>query len=193
MQSDHVKLLDAGMGKTLSLKGVKIPPTIWSANALLVAPEIVVEIHKENIDAGADIITTNSYGVIRGELAKEGIESKYKELNQIAGQLAKRANSETGSQALIAGSLPPQNGSYRPDRVLSRELLGPLYREQVEALDDYVDLFLCETMSTIEETVAAVTAAIESGKPVFAGLTLHDEKAGYLRSGENVQAAIESL
>ncbi|MEE2607908.1 MAG: homocysteine S-methyltransferase family protein, partial [Pseudomonadota bacterium] len=118
MQSDHVKLLDAGMGKTLSLKGVKIPPTIWSANALLVAPEIVVEIHKENIDAGADIITTNSYGVIRGELAKEGIESKYKELNQIAGQLAKRANSETGSQALIAGSLPPQNGSYRPDRVL---------------------------------------------------------------------------
>ena len=193
MQSDHVKLLDAGMGKTLSLKGVKIPPTIWSANALLVAPEIVVEIHKENIDAGADIITTNSYGVIRGELAKEGIESKYKELNQIAGQLAKRANSETGSQALIAGSLPPQNGSYRPDRVLSRELLGPLYREQVEALDDYVDLFLCETMSTIEEAVAAVTAAIESGKPVFAGLTLHDEKAGYLRSGENIQAAIESL
>lgn len=51
MQSDHVKLLDAGMGKTLSLKGVKIPPTIWSANALLVAPEIVVEIHKENIGA----------------------------------------------------------------------------------------------------------------------------------------------
>ena len=60
MQSDHVKLLDAGMGKTLSMKGVEIPSTIWSANALLVAPEIVVEVHKENIEAGANIITTNS-------------------------------------------------------------------------------------------------------------------------------------
>ena len=193
MKSDHINLLDSGMGKTLSMKGVEIPSTIWSANALLVAPEIVVEVHKENIEAGANIITTNSYGVIRGELAKENIEHKCKELNQFAGVLAKRAISESESKTLIAGSLPPQNGSYRPDRVLSRELIEPLYREQVEALDAYVDLFICETMSTIEEAVTAASVAIESGKPVLVGLTLHDERAAHLRSGESIQAAIDSL
>ena len=88
MSSINVTLLDAGMGKTLSMKGVDIPPTIWSANALIVAPEVVKEVHKENIAAGANIITTNSYGIIRGDLAKEGLEDKFLELNQIAGNLA---------------------------------------------------------------------------------------------------------
>ena len=52
MSQGNVTLLDAGMGKTLSMKGVEIPPTIWSANALLVAPEVVLEVHRENIEAG---------------------------------------------------------------------------------------------------------------------------------------------
>ena len=56
MTSHKVTILDAGMGKTLYMKGVEIPPTIWSANALIVAPEVVVEVHKENIKAGANII-----------------------------------------------------------------------------------------------------------------------------------------
>ncbi len=193
MTAHNVMLLDAGMGKTLSMKGVEIPPTIWSANALIVAPEVVVEVHRENIEAGADIITTNSYGVIRGELAKENIEDSYNELNQIAGNLAERAVAESGSQTLVAGSLPPQNGSYRPDRVMSRKLIEPLYREQVGLLEPYVDLFICETMSTIDEAVTAATAASASGKPVLVGLTLHDELVGCLRSGETIAAAVEQL
>jgi S-methylmethionine-dependent homocysteine/selenocysteine methylase len=193
MTAHKVMLLDAGMGKTLSLKGVEIPPTIWSANALMVAPEVVVEVHRENIEAGADIITTNSYGVIRGELGKENIEDSYTELNQIAGNLAERAVAESGTQTMVAGSLPPQNGSYRPDRVMSRKLIEPLYREQVALLEPYVDLFLCETMSTIDEAVTAATAASATGKPVFVGLTLHDELVGCLRSGEPIAAAVERL
>ncbi|MDP6416546.1 MAG: homocysteine S-methyltransferase family protein [Gammaproteobacteria bacterium] len=193
MSAEKVMLLDAGMGKTLSMKGVEIPDTIWSANALIVAPEVVVEVHRENIEAGADIITTNSYGVIRGELAKENIEGRYKELNRMAGNLAERAVMESGTQTMIAGSLPPQNGSYRPDRVMSRESIEPLYREQVALLDPHVDLFICETMSTIEEAVTAATIASESGKPVFVGLTLHDEQASCLRSGESIEDALEQL
>ena len=63
-----ITILDAGMGKTLSLRGVEIPPTIWSANALIAAPEAVLEIHRENISAGARMITTNSYGIIPADL-----------------------------------------------------------------------------------------------------------------------------
>ena len=49
MQKNTITILDAGMGKTLSLRGVEIPPTIWSANALIAAPEVVLEIHRENL------------------------------------------------------------------------------------------------------------------------------------------------
>ena len=193
MSSINVTLLDAGMGKTLSMKGVDIPPTIWSANALIVAPEVVKEVHKENIAAGANIITTNSYGIIRGDLAKEGLEDKYLELNQIAGNLAEQSVADTNAQVLIAGSLPPQNGSYRPDRVLDEAIIRPLYEEQVEILNSYVDLFICETMSTIAEARTACEAALQSSRSVIVGLTLHDQKKSCLRSGESLADAIAIL
>ena len=193
MSSINVTLLDAGMGKTLSMKGVDILPTIWSANALIVAPEVVKEVHKENIAAGANIITTNSYGIIRGDLAKEGLEDKYLELNQIAGNLAEQSVVDTNAQVLIAGSLPPQNGSYRPDRVLDEAIIRPLYEEQVEILNSYVDLFICETMSTIAEARTACEAALQSSRPVIVGLTLHDQQKSCLRSGESLADAIAIL
>ncbi|MBM89518.1 MAG: homocysteine S-methyltransferase [Gammaproteobacteria bacterium] len=193
MTTSKVTILDAGMGRTLSMKGVDIPPTIWSANALLVAPEVVVEVHRENISAGADIITTNSYGIIRKDLAKEDIEDQYTQLNELAGSLAQTAVKESGANVLIAGSLPPQNGSYRPDLVLDEAVIRPLYEEQAESLSDYVDLFICETMSTIKEAVAACSAALQSSKPVIVGLTLHDDEKLCLKSGEPLTDAISAL
>lgn len=193
MASDTVIVLDAGMGKTLSMKGVEIPPTIWSANALIVAPDVVVEVHKENIEAGAQIITTNSYGVILSDLAKEGLEDQYELLNEVSGQLAEQAVSDSGKQVMIAGSLPPQNGSYRPDRVLARETIAPLYYRQAELLAPYVDMFICETMSTIEEAVTAVSTVSSFNIPVLVGLTLHDEKPSCLRSGESLEEAISQI
>tara|TARA_Y100000814_G_scaffold96815_1_gene67093 strand:- start:5377 stop:6282 length:906 start_codon:yes stop_codon:yes gene_type:complete len=193
MQRDKITILDAGMGKTLSMKGVEIPPTIWSANALIVAPEMVLEIHRENISAGARMITTNSYGIIPADLRKEGLEEKFVELNQSAGQLAQKAARESVEVVEVAGSLPPLNGSYRPDRVLRKEIVEPIYRQQSEALCPYVDIFLCETLSTIQEAVSAVSVTSELGKPVLVGLTLHDDQKGKLRSGESLQDAIYAL
>lgn len=194
MSLSPITLLDAGMGKTLSQRGVEIPPSIWSANALLVAPEVIVDIHLENIAAGARMITTNSYGVIRNDLAKVGIEERTVELNQLAGKLALQARDKAGIDGvLIAGSLPPLNGSYRPDLVAEKESLMPLYREQVTALSPFVDLFICETMSHSTEALAAAEAASESGKPVFVALTLHDEQSVCLKSGESLSTVCELL
>ena len=190
---NQLTILDAGMGKTLSMRGVEIPSTIWSANALLTAPDVVVDIHKENIAADANIITTNSYGVIRSDLAKVGQQDRTVELNQLAGTLAQQAREESNAKVSIAGSLPPLNGSYRPDLVLDTAELLPLYREQVAALVDFVDLFICETMSHSSEAVAAVTAATESGKPVIVAFTLHDEEVGQLKSGERLEEVVFSL
>ena len=193
MQKNTITILDAGMGKTLSLRGVEIPPTIWSANALIAAPEVVLEIHRENISAGARMITTNSYGIIPADLKKEGLLERYEELNHLAGDLARKAASESHETIKVAGSLPPLNGSYRPDRVLNKEVIEPIYRQQCEALCPYVDVFLAETMSTIQEAVSAASVASEFGKPVLVGLTLHDEQRGNLRSGEPLSDAICEL
>ena len=193
MTTETVTILDAGMGKTLSQRGVHIPPTIWSANALLEAPEVVVEIHRENIAAGARIIIANTYGVIRADLEKVGLGERTVELNRLAASLAVRAREESGVEVRIAGSLPPLNGSYRPDLVLEREMLLSRYREQVAALAPLVDLFICETMSHSSEALAAAEAAGESGKPVFVAFTLDDDRDACLKSGEPIARVWELL
>jgi S-methylmethionine-dependent homocysteine/selenocysteine methylase len=175
------------------MKGIEIPPTIWSANALLVAPEIVKEVHLENIQAGAKVITTNSYGIILADLAKINIEDQYESLNILAGKLAVEAVTDSGKSVEIAASLPPQNGSYRSDLVLDRSVIEPLYRRQAKLLEPFVDIFLCETMSSIDEAISAAAGVSGLGKPVYIGLTLHDEKSATLRSGESLQSAVQAL
>lgn len=191
--SHPINVLDAGMGKDLKMRGIPIPETIWSANALLVAPDAVRDIHIENIQAGADVITTNSYGVIRADLRKEQIESDYQRLNELAGTLAQEAVASSGREVRIAGSLPPLNGSYRPDRVLPIEIIEPQYREQAEILAPFVDFFLCETMSHSIEALAAARGASSIGKPVIVSYTLHDSVPGKLRSEEPLEEAAARL
>ena len=186
-------LLDGGMGRELRFRDVEILDTIWSANALLTAPEVVYEVHRDYIAAGADVITTNTYGLIRAELAREGVESRFAELNVLACRLAERARDEAERPVLIAGSLPPLRGSYRPDLVGPFEEIEPLYREQAELLAPHVDLFICETMSSAAEGHAAAYAAVTTGKPVWVSWTLHEDRSGKLRSGETIAEASATL
>ena len=181
------------MGRELRNRGVPILDTIWSANALLVAKDTVLQVHKDYIAAGADIITTNTYGIIRSELKKEGIEDKFVELNRLAGKLAITASRSSEEGVAVAASLPPLRGSYRPDLVGKFDELVPLYREQAEILEPYCDLFICETMSSGEDARAAASAAAEFGRPVWVSFTLHDDKSGKLRSGETIAEAAAKL
>jgi len=81
-------LLDGGMGRELRKRGVEILDTIWSANALLTAPDAVRAAHVDDGAAGADVITTNTYGVIRTDLATEAIAGRFAELNLLAAEQA---------------------------------------------------------------------------------------------------------
>lgn len=186
-------LLDGGMGRELRFRGVEILDTIWSANALLVAPDIVRDVHRDYISAGARVITTNTYGIIRQELAREGIEERFTELNELACRLAIEARDASAEEVWIAGSLPPLNGSYRPDRVLPKEVILPLYQEQSAILAPHVDLLICETMASADEAFAAASAACETGTPVWVSFTLHEDRSGRLRSGESVSNAVAQL
>ena len=103
-RSSRPLLLDGGMGRELWFRGVEIPETIWSANALLTAPDVVRDVHRDYIAAGAEVITTNPYGVVRDDLANEGIEDRFAELNLLACELAEQARRQTDRSVRIAGA-----------------------------------------------------------------------------------------
>ncbi len=190
---DNPLLLDGGLGRELRLRGIEILNSIWSANGLLVAPEIVRQVHQEYITAGADVITTNTYGIIRSGLAQMGIEDRFVALNTLACDLARQAREIEGRPVLIAGSLPPLRGSYRPDLVGPFDEIAPLYQEQAALLAPHVDLLLCETMSNAAEGRAAAWAACQTGLPVWVSWTLHEDHSGRLRSGETIAQAAAAL
>jgi S-methylmethionine-dependent homocysteine/selenocysteine methylase len=186
-------VLDGGMGRELRMRGVEILETIWSANALLTAPDVVRQIHADYIAAGAEIITTNTYGVIRADLAKEGIAHQFDDLNLQAAELAVQARLDSGADVLIAGALPPLRGSYRADLVGPFDEIAPEYERQAALLAPYVDLFICETMSSGVEGYAAAYGAARTGKPVWVSWTLHEDQSGRLRSGETIAEAASRL
>jgi S-methylmethionine-dependent homocysteine/selenocysteine methylase len=186
---DGLILLDGGMGQELINRNASGQGVLWSAKALFDHPEVVQAVHEDYIRAGADIITANSYACIRNNFEPEGLLDRLGEMNRLAAQLAHRARDNCSRQVLIAGSLGPQYGSYRPDLVQSYAKTEALYREQAEFLAQNVDLFICETMSCITEARAAVTAAVSTGIPVWLSWSVEDSGAANLRSGESIVKA----
>ncbi len=186
-------LLDGGMGQELAARGVDTTQGLWSAQALRSTPETVLAVHRDFIAAGADIITTNSYATTRRRLEDHGQGDAFADLNRRAGELARQASEEAGREVLVAGSLPPIHGSYRPERVPRARELEPAYREQAEALAEHVDLFLGETLSTTAEAVAVAGACARLGKPVWISWTVADDGSGLVRGGDTIPDAVADL
>ncbi|CDX44258.1 Homocysteine S-methyltransferase [Mesorhizobium sp. SOD10] len=185
-----VILTDGGMGQELVRRSKSEPTPLWSARVLIDEPDLVRDLHVEFIQAGARVITINTYSATPERLAREGAEDLFKPLQKRGIELARQARDEAGA---IAGCLSPLFGSYAPALTISFEDTLGIYRRIVAEQAEGVDLFLCETMASAEEARAAVTAASESGKPVWVSWTLADHGAPRLRSGESIAAAASAL
>jgi homocysteine S-methyltransferase len=187
-------LLDGGMGEAIAARGLRQPGSpFWSGRALIEAPDVVQTLHEEFIAAGADVIITNTYGVVRAFMADIGNEARFGELNRIAGELAVAAREAQGRGTLIAGSLPPLSMSYEPGSVGAEERLIDLYAEQAGLLAPYVDFFIGETLTTVAETRAVAAAAGATGKPVWIGWSLHEARDGCLKDGTPVGEAAAAV
>jgi len=189
-------VLDGGMGGELMRRGAGRATGLWSAQALLDAPDMVAQVHRDYIDAGARVIITNSYSTIPSYLAKENMADRYLELTEIAARIARQVADESELDVRVAGSLPPLNESYRYDLVPDDEAAAPIYEALSAVHKSYVDLYLCETMSCVREAHNAVSAARKvagSTRPVWVSWTLAEQPGGGLRSGESITAAFEAL
>ena len=190
---ESVTVLDGGLGGEI-LRRLGAPETgLWAARALIERPEVITEVHDDFIRAGARMITTNSYSTVPSYLGKEGLAEHYKALTAQAGQIARSCADKSRETVIVAGAVPPLGESYRPDLVPPADVAAPILEGMVEALTPHVDCFLCETMSSIAESVQTAKVALESGKPVFVSWTLNEAPGAGLRSGESVLAALAAL
>ena len=192
--SGELTILDGGMGGELIRRGWP-SGGLWSAKALLEKPEVVRAVHQDYVSAGAQVIITNTYATVPSYLAKENMQSRYVELTGIAARLAREVADAAPAKVRVAGCLPPLSESYRPDLVPEDDESRPIYAEIVKALSSEVDLYLCETMSSVREAVNAASSvrATDPDKPLWVALTLADEPGGGLRSGENMDQVVSAL
>src|SRR5260221_5238126 len=166
---EHVYLFDGAMGTMLYAKGVFINKCYDELN--LRNPEIVLEVHKQYVRAGAEILETNTYGANRLKLRSFGIEDELRDINMKAVEIARKA---AGDSVYVAGAIGPLGIRIEPYGPTSTEEAGEFFREQALALRDAgVDLFVLETFSNIAEIEQGILAIRDvCSLPIIAQMTI---------------------
>lgn len=185
--NEHPLVFDGAMGTTIYSKGVFINTNFEELN--LTRPDLIREIHKEYIDAGADVILTNTFGANSIKLSKYGLSDKVTEINKAAVDIAKSvANDETyilGSvgSCLNFGSMITSSNKYQ---------ILEAYNEQISTLKNAgVDGIIFETFFDIDELLLASSIAKSYKLPTIASITIRKEME--TPNGQSVEKAIKQL
>jgi S-methylmethionine-dependent homocysteine/selenocysteine methylase len=186
-------VLDGAMGTELQRRGLDTGLPLWSANALMSKPDQVLQIHRDYIAAGADIITTNTFRTTRRTMRRANLPDRSKQLTRIAVELALQARDECRDRkVLVAGSIAPLEDCYRPDLVPPDDELHDEHAELSGRLvETGVDFLLLETMNTAREAYAASEEAVKTGKEVVVSFVC--DKNGDLLSGDSLAEAVKGI
>jgi S-methylmethionine-dependent homocysteine/selenocysteine methylase len=185
-------LLDGATGTELNRRGVDTGLPLWSANALTTDTGLNVlrQVHLDYLNAGADILTTNTFRTNRRVLAGKGHSAR--ELTMRAVVTAHEAVAEFGNPAQVAGSLSTLEDCYFPDLVPSNDECLAEHSERIHHLvEGGVDLLLIETMNSIREAVIAAKIATRTGLPTWVCFVCDDQ--GRILSGESLAHAADLL
>ena len=193
MTSPYV-LLSGACGTELERRGAKTPLPLWSGQALLDAPDLVREVHRDYVRAGAAVVTANTFRTDRRTLAKAGLAVRARDLVRTAVRLAREgvAAAAPAHAVVVAGSVAPLEDCFRPDLVPSD---AELRTEHALRAGDLVaagaDLALVETMNTIREAVAALGACRAARLPAAVSFTC--APGARLLSGETLADAVAAV
>jgi len=169
---DGVVVCDGAMGTMLYSRGVFVNRCFDELN--LSNPGLVQGVHQEYVESGADVIETNTFGAHRFKLGPHGFESQVVKINREGARIARAA---AQGQALVAGSIGPLGKPLEPFGNIAFDDAVAAYREQAQGLvEGGVDLFLLETMPSLDQARAAVTAVQTlSELPIVVSLTFNEE------------------
>jgi len=163
-------LADGATGSNLFERGLRSgdAPELWNSEH----PDRIAELHRGFVEAGADIILTNSFGGTRHRLKLHKAEDRVAELNEKAARIA-RAEADRGTRVvLVGGSMGPTGEILEPLGPLSLDAAREAFAEQATALArGGADVLWIETMSSIEETEAAIAGGRTTGLPIVATLS----------------------
>jgi 5-methyltetrahydrofolate--homocysteine methyltransferase len=166
-QSGSILIADGAWGTEFFKRGLMqgSPPDEWN----ITHPEIVREITREYVDAGADIVLTNTFGANKFRLEPHGLSDRVKEINTAAARIAREV---TAGKAIVAGDIGPCARFLSMGEVTPEELYN-VFAEQAGALADAgVDWIVVESMTDVEEMAIAVRAAAETARvPVVASMS----------------------
>jgi homocysteine S-methyltransferase len=189
-------ILDGATGTELNRRGVDTGLPLWSANALLNDrdADILKQIHADYLNAGADIITTNTFRTHARALAPSGNAHRALELSRRAVDIAREAitSVKSDSPKFIAGSISTLEDCYEPGRVPTAEELRAEHSERVKhLLQSGVDFFLVETINSIREALIITKLAVTTGLPVVVSFVCNAD--GKILSGETLTEAASQL
>ena len=138
------------------------PPETW----LLDHPEKVADLHRRFVEAGSDIILSNSFGATRFRLKLHNLQDRACELNRLAASIARKVADESGRDIVVAGSMGPTGELFEPLGALTMDSAVEAFTEQAKGLaEGGADVAWIETMSAAEELEAAARGAIAAGLP----------------------------
>jgi methionine synthase I (cobalamin-dependent)/5,10-methylenetetrahydrofolate reductase len=169
-------LCDGAMGTQLHAHGITFDHSLDGLN--LTQPEIVLNVHRGYVEAGADLLETNTFGGNRFRLLEHDLENKVAEINRSGVRLARKAADESRRQIYIAGSVGPVGVRLAPlGRVTAAEAFAA-FKEQIAVLNEAgVDALIFETFSDLNEIVQAIKAAREANAnlPLIAQMTYTED------------------
>jgi S-methylmethionine-dependent homocysteine/selenocysteine methylase len=199
LNKQAIIVLDSAMGTELEARGADISSPLWSARAIFEKPDTVRQIHIDNIDAGADIITTNTFRTQRRTLERANFirnELNYaesaRELTTDAVELAKDAVMITRDDVLIAGSIAALEDCYKPELAPDTDTLCTEHFEHVMNLVNAgSDILLPETMNNVREISAVLNQIHKTGKEYMISIVCKNNKE--LLSGEQIKDAVNII
>lgn len=191
-----ILLLDGATGTEVGRRGADISLPLWSARALLDHPDIVADIHRDYLEAGADAITANTFRTHRRSLTKAGLGDRAAELTGRAVEIARQMRDRYNPKAMVLGSVAPLEDCYAPELAPDAAACALEHGQMIEdLLDAGVDFILIETMNNLRESAAAAQQALAQapGRWMISFCTKSDGPPGMLLSGEPLTDLLPSL
>lgn len=170
LDKDEILLLDGAIGTELQRRGAAMDTVAWCAVANKSHPDLLRQIHLDYIEAGADLITANTFSTARHVLEAAGLGDETERINREAVRLARQAVERSGRDVLIAGSMSSTRPLDEPPTRPVGARVATSYREQASLLaDEGVDVIVAEMMVDVPNASLVLDAARETGLPVLVG------------------------